>query len=72
MQILFVNRIVRAKCGGVVVEHHRLVLVRGIIRTEIIYECRQLALKFDVERFTFSEFATPWKCLSKLIISHLA
>ena len=50
-EVLVVDRIVRAQCRSIVVEHHRLVLMVGIVGTEIIYQSGDLSFKFDVERF---------------------
>ena len=50
-EILFVYGIVGTQGGSVIVEHHCLVLVELVVRTEIIYECRQLTLELHVEGF---------------------
>ena len=48
-EVLFVDGIVRAECGGVVVVDDRFVLVVLVVLTEVRDECRYLALEFGVE-----------------------
>ena len=47
----FAIQAVGTQGGSVIVEHHRLILMELIVRTEIIYECRKLTLELHIERF---------------------
>ena len=49
-EVLVVHGIVASQCRGVVIEHHRLVLVVGIVRAEVIHECGNLPFKLHIER----------------------
>ena len=48
-EVLVVHSIVRAKRRGIVVEDDRLVLMIGVVRTEIIDQGGNLTLELDVE-----------------------
>ncbi|MBQ8694209.1 MAG: hypothetical protein IJ513_01025 [Bacteroidaceae bacterium] len=59
MKVLLIDGIVRAKCCGVIVVNHCLVLVVHIVIAELFNECRDFPLKlhikgfYDVEPTTF-------------------
>ena len=48
--ILFVDRIVRAEGGCIVIIDHGLVAMLRIVAAEVLDECRNLTLELDVER----------------------
>ena len=50
VEVLVVDGVVAAQCGGVVVEHDGVVAVGGIVTAEVVDECRQLPLVLHVER----------------------
>ena len=54
-EVLVVDGIVSAEGGAVVVEHDRLVAVRGIVCAEVGDKFWELALKLDVERLDHVE-----------------
>ena len=49
-EVLFVDGIVRAESGSVVVIDHRLIAMRGVVSAEVGNDFRNLTLKLDVER----------------------
>lgn len=49
-KVLFVDRIVCPQGRSVIIENHRLILVKSVVLAEVVNESGQFPLEFDVER----------------------
>ena len=59
-EILIVYGIVGTKRRGIIIEHHRLVLVEGIIGAKVVNERRNLSLILDVEGLNDVQAVAAW------------